>query len=100
MEWNATASRMPSPKQLAELAEALRRPGIVVSYAAMAEPCGSVKLVVKQAPAGEYTELYDACLKALFELEKIVGGLETIQGAPRSEWERQFMFARRFGAIE
>ena len=48
----------------------------------------------------QYTELYDACLKAIVELEKYTGSLQAIQDLPRSKWERQFIFARRFGALE
>jgi hypothetical protein len=33
-------------------------------------------------------------------LEKQVGSVVTIEGYPRSKWDIQFVFAKRFGALE
>jgi hypothetical protein len=59
-----------------------------------------IEVEVKQTPIGGYTELYDASLRALFYLEKWVGTLISIEGYPRSQWNTQFIFAKRFGAFD
>jgi hypothetical protein len=59
-----------------------------------------IVLRVRQLPQGDYTDLYDASLGALFQIERIVGSLVLIEGLPRDRWNKQFMFARRFGALE
>ena len=98
MEWKIVVSSTPKQSELDQLAAAVGRTGMEVAYSIGKQ--FEIQLNVRQTPAADYTELYDACLNAIVELEKYTGSLQAIQGLPRSRWERQFIFARRFGALE
>ena len=98
MEWHADMPREITPKETQGLEGFLSREEICVSFSVSTG--NHINVNVKQTPAGDYTELYDASLRSLFYLEKQVGELITIEGYPRSKWKIQFIFARRFGALE
>jgi hypothetical protein len=98
MEWHAETPREVTPKETHQLEDLLSQGGIRVSFRMAAG--NHIEVKVKQTPIGNYTELYDASLRALFYLEKQTGNLIAIEGYPRSKWDIQFIFARRFGALE
>jgi hypothetical protein len=98
MEWKATLARPILAAERDELAALLvqSRCQISVEYVTPRR----VIIEVVQSPIGDYTELYDASLRSLYLLEKTVGTLLSIEGQSREKWDKQFMFARRFGALE
>ena len=98
MEWGVTVPRQVSDEEKRELQDLLSLDTIRVSLEAV--DAANLTVIVKQSPIGDYTQLYDTCVKALFHLEKRVGTLLAIEGLPRARWEGRFIVARRFGALE
>jgi hypothetical protein len=98
MDWQADMPRPITPAEAKELETFLSKNGISVCF--FVGEGNHINIRIKQTPVVDYTQLYDASLRALFYLEKQIGNLVTIEGYPRSKWDIQFVFAKRFGALE
>jgi len=59
-----------------------------------------MRVTVRQSPIGEYTQLYEACIRALFRLEQLTGTLLSIENIARPRWETQFILTQRFGGLD
>ena len=98
MDWRLKLPRGLGPEEVPMLTASLEKPGFQARI--ITTELDQIVLRVRQLPQGDYTDLYDASLGALFQIERIVGSLVLIEGLPRDRWNKQFMFARRFGALE
>ena len=97
MTWIATVQRHLNSEEIQHLQQSVSTGNIVLSVDLLDD--ANVKLTVKQTPIGDYTELYQACFKALHRLEQCTGTLTAIEGIPRPKWEIQFVLAQRFGDL-
>lgn len=97
MVWRAAAQREPKAEELRHLEQSVSTGNIVLSVELLDD--ANVKLTVKQTPIGDYTELYEACFRALHRLEQCTGTLTAIEGIPRPKWEMQFLLVQRFGGL-
>jgi hypothetical protein len=98
LRWQVDMPRDISSSEITELTDSLSRPGISTFFRTQSNR--RLEVEVMQSPIGDYTELYDASLRAIFRLEKRVGALIAIEGRPRPDWNIQFVFANRFGALD
>jgi len=98
MEWRAVVQRPPSPQEIERLEHSLARKGIHTHFSG--DDSTSMRVEVKQSPIGDYTELYEASIRALYRLEQLTGTLVSIEATPRPKWELQFVITRRFGGLE
>lgn len=89
--------RQPNEEDLRRLERALTKKGITVHF--LPVDSTNMRVTVKQAPIGDYTELYEACIRALFRLEQLTGTLVNIEGIPRPKC-LQFVLIQRFGGLE
>ena len=98
MEWRVAVPRQPNEGELQQLKQSLARKNISTIFSV--EDSANMKIMVRQEPAGDYTELYYACMRALHRLEQVTGKLVSIEGIARPKWETQFVLAQRFGALQ
>jgi hypothetical protein len=95
--WTLDAESPIDREELHRLESELRREGVEISFAVRKGTTLEMK-VAKTLPA-DHAELYDASLNAIHYLEMRYGRLHRIELQPRSRWERQFVLAKRFGAL-
>lgn len=98
MDWSVTVQRPTSPQEIERLEHSLARKGIATHFSGVGSTNMSVE--VKQSPIGDYTDLYEASIRALYRLEQLTGTLASIEDIPRPKWELQFVMTQRFGGLD
>ncbi len=98
MEWRVAVPRQPRKEELQQLEQSLVRGDISTTFSVV--DSANMKVKVRQKPVGNYTELYEACIRALFRLEQVTGKLLSIEGIARPKWETQFVLTQRFGGLQ
>lgn len=94
MDWEAKASGALGLDAALHVQGLFPKGSISVAIDGVGSP--TIRVRVKQEPAGSFTPLYLASLYALSEIEKHVGRLVSIEGVSRERWDVNFLTAKQF----
>jgi len=98
MDWEAKASQALGGDAALHIQGLFSKGSISVPIDGVGSP--TIRVRVKQEPAGNFTQLYLASLRALSRIEKHVGRLVSIEGVLRERWDVNFLTGKQFTLFE